>query len=241
MDMTEGINRRSVGWQRGSAKSVAWWSHLLWVVGLGLLGFGIAALFGRVLGLSRAAFVFPHALVTTAYFLAYLRWSGTDLGAHIRRRWVLGLAMAALAGVFLVRNVLSQPASSTASGGALALDLLWLGLVYGTVDALLLSVLPVLMTWRAFRSAAWARRTAGRIVVGGLALIVSLLVTAAYHLGFAEFQGASVVAPVIGNGISTLAYLVASNPLGSIISHVAMHVAAVLHGPATVLQLPPHL
>ncbi len=175
------------------------------------------------------------------YFIAYLRWSGIDIAAHIRRRWVLGLAWAALAGVFRVRNVLSQPASSTASGGVLALDLLWLGVVYGTVDALLLSVLPVLMTWRAFRSAAWARRTGGRIVVGGLALVVSLLVTAAYHLGSPEFQGAAVVSPVIGNGISTLAYLVASNPLGSIVSHVAMHVAAVLHGPAILLQLRPHL
>ena len=38
----------------------------------------------------------------------------------------------------------------------------------------------------------------------------------------------------------TLAFLLSGNPLGSLISHTTMHLAAVLQGPETTIQLPPH-
>jgi hypothetical protein len=66
------------------------------------------------------------------------------------------------------------------------------------------------------------------------------LVTAAYHFGFPEYRGGGMVGPVIGNTTMTLGYLLTNNPLAAIFSHIAMHVAAVLHGPASVIQLPPH-
>ena len=70
--------------------------------------------------------------------------------------------------------------------------------------------------------------------------MASLLVTVAYHLGYPEFRGSEVVGPVIGNGVCSLAYLLATNPIAAVLSHIAMHVAAVLHGPETTIQLPPH-
>ncbi len=57
-----------------------------------------------------------------------------------------GLIAAVLAGAFVVANVWSQPASPMPQGLELVFDLLWLGVVYGTVDALLLNVFPVLAT-----------------------------------------------------------------------------------------------
>jgi hypothetical protein len=48
------------------------------------------------------------------------------------------------------------------------------------------------------------------------------------------------VGPVIGNTATTLGYLLTNNPLAAIFSHIAMHIAGVLHGPASVIQLPPH-
>lgn len=35
----------------------------------------------------------------------------------------------------------------------------------------------------------------------------------------------------------TLGYLITGNPLAAVISHIAMHIAGVLHGPDTVVQL----
>jgi hypothetical protein len=46
--------------------------------------------------------------------------------------------------------------------------------------------------------------------------------------------------PVIGNTAMTLGFLITNNPLAAVFSHIAMHIAAVLHGSASVIQLPPH-
>jgi hypothetical protein len=67
-----------------------------------------------------------------------------------------------------------------------------------------------------------------------------VLVTAAYHLGYPEYRGVGLFGPVIGNSSMTLGYLITNNPLAAVVSHIAMHIASVLHGPATVVQLPPH-
>lgn len=45
---------------------------------------------------------------------------------------------------------------------------------------------------------------------------------------------------MVGNAIITSSYLLTRSPLAAILSHVAMRVAAVLHGMETTLQLPPH-
>jgi len=223
-----------------SVESNSWWRHLLWIVGAAVLGYAVAALFSDMAGLSRPLFLIPHALISGGFVLAYLRWSKVELESTLRRQWLWGLVGAALIGAFLVMNVLSQPASPRATGPALIWDLLWLGVVYGTVDALLLSVLPILATWQAFAVMGWTKGWLQMLVIGVVALVLSLVVTAAYHLGFAEFQGQAVVGPLIGNGASSLGYLLTGNPLGAIISHIAMHIASVLHGPATTIQLPPH-
>jgi hypothetical protein len=110
--------------------------------------------------------------------------------------------------------------------------------VYGVIDALLLSVLPVLAIYGAVGRGSSSSTVRWRFGVG--ALLASLGITAAYHLGFDEFRGAAIVAPLIGNGIVTLSYLATGSPIAAMLSHVMMHGAAVLHGMATTAQLPPH-
>jgi hypothetical protein len=79
-----------------------------------------------------------------------------------------------------------------------------------------------------------------RLSWGVVALAASLLVTALYHLGFAEFRGPELLQPLLGNGIITAGYLLTGSPLTSLIAHTLMHIAAVLHGMETTMQLPPH-
>ncbi|HET8623496.1 MAG TPA: hypothetical protein VFM14_08025 [Gemmatimonadales bacterium] len=64
--------------------------------------------------------------------------------------------------------------------------------------------------------------------------------TALYHVGFPQYRGTALVNPLVGNGIITTGYLLTGNPLAPILAHVVMHGAAVIHGPAAALQLPPH-
>jgi hypothetical protein len=169
-----------------------------------------------------------------------VKWSGLSFVDLIRHHWVWGLVGAIFLGAFTVKNVLSQPASARAQGVALAFDIVWSGVIYGLVDALLLSVLPVLATWQAFTLLNWTENFPGRILVGLLGILASLFVTVAYHLGYPEYRGAGLFGPVIGNTTMTLGYLLTKNPLAAVLSHIAMHVAGVFRGPASVVQLPPH-
>jgi len=192
-----------------------------------------------MLGLPRDGFVGFHAALVAGFGVGFLRIERIDPSAQLRRRWLAGLLVGALGGALLARTVLLQPASPRPVGGALAWALLWDGGLYGLADALLLSVVPVLAVYGS-RPTEELRNPAARWRWGLAALLASLFITAAYHLGFTEFRGSALVAPLIGNGVVTLSYLASGSPVAPLLSHVVMHAAAVLHGMATTSQLPPH-
>ena len=96
------------------------------------------------------------------------------------------------------------------------------------------------MPWQAFSQTGWIAAWPGKLAVGVLALLASLWVTFAYHWGYPEYRGKQVMAPLIGNGIMSLGYLLTINPISAVGSHIAMHIAGVLHGPESTMQLPPH-
>lgn len=218
----------------------AWYKHVGWVIASGVLGFAISMIFASVLRLPRTLFLIPYVGIAGLFVYAYIRWSGISIGEIIRHNWIWGLVGAALLAAFLVKNVLSQPVSARAEGLPFVLDLLWSGVAYGLTDALLLTVLPVLATWQAFTDLNWTANWPGKILVGIIAMLASVLVTTAYHFGYPEYRSSGMMGPVIGNTTMTLGYLLTNNPLAAILSHIAMHVTAVLHGPASVIQLPPH-
>lgn len=217
-----------------------WNEYLVWVVAAGVLGFAISTIFAGILRLPRNVYLIPYIGLSALFLYAYVRWSGLSIAELFQHNWVWGLVGAMLLAVFLVRNVLSQPVAPKSRGLTLVLDILWSGVAYGLTDALLLTVLPVFATWQAFTLLNWTATWPGKILVGILAMLASILVTTAYHLGYPEYRGTGMRGPVIGNTTMTLGYLLTNNPLAAILSHISMHIAAVLHGPASVTQLPPH-
>jgi hypothetical protein len=220
--------------------NTAWYTYFGWIVAAGLLGFATSFIFAGLLHLPRRIFLIPYVILSGLFLYSFFRWSGTPLKDLIRHNWVWGVIGAILLAIFLVKNILSQPVSPRSKGFSLAFDIFWLGILYGLTDALLLSVVPVFATWQAFTLLGWTVNWPGKIFVGLIAVLASLLVTIAYHLGYPEYKGKGMMGPVIGNTTMTLAYLLTTNPLAAMLSHMAMHIAGVFHGPASVTQLPPH-
>jgi hypothetical protein len=210
-----------------------------WIFGAALLGFTSSALLGSMLGLPRDVFVGIHAAIVAGFSVVFLRIERIDLQVQLRRRWRGGLIVGGLVGALLARTVLLQPASSRPAGVELAWALLWDGGLYGIADAVLLSVVPVLAVYGS-RPDGELRNPAARWRWGLAALLASLFIAAAYHLGFTEFRGSALAGPLIGNAIVTLSYLASGSPVAPMLSHFVMHAAAVLHGMATTAQLPPH-
>jgi hypothetical protein len=214
---------------------------LVWIAAAAILGFVISYLFAGKMHLPRREFLIPYLLLAGVFLNAFYKWEGLNIGDLLRRNWIWGLVGAVVIGVFTVRNILSQPRSGRSNKLLLAWDIIWLGIVYGCLDALFLSVLPVLAVWQAFASFDWSITLWGKILVGVIALIASLLVTIAYHLGYPEYRAkAKVMGPLIGNGVMSLGYIFTVNPFTAVLPHIAMHIAGVLRGPESVIQLPPH-
>ena len=216
------------------------WRALLWLPVVALVGFLVPAILVGRFDVSRSWFILGMMAATIPLTMVYVRWADLDVAALLRWHWTWGVLGAVVAGAFLVFAVRTQDPSPRPAGLALAWDLMWQGVGYGFIDALLLSVLPVLITWRAFAAHGWTAGWTGKIGTGLLALGASLLVTAAYHLGFPEYRGAELSNPLFGNGIMSVAYILTSNPIAAFGSHIAMHIAAVLNGAEGTTQLPPH-
>ena len=210
-----------------------------WTLAAALVGFLASFILSSVLKLPRALFVAGYSLAVAAFLVTYARMQRVSLARQLARRWVGGVVGGLAVGLLLARQVAAQPESGRAAGVSLLGELAWYGVVYGVVDALLLSVLPVLALYGT-RTASELGSAGGRLRWGAVAMLGSAVVTAAYHAGFAEFRGAQLVQPVIGNSLITFSYLLTGSPVAALVSHGMMHAAAALHGMATTMQLPPH-
>jgi hypothetical protein len=73
-----------------------------------------------------------------------------------------------------------------------------------------------------------------------MALLASLVMTAAYHIGYSDFRSVKLLKPVAGDLIWSVPTLATLNPVGASIAHAGMHVTAVLHSYETDTFLPPH-
>ena len=220
--------------------SSQFWTMVGWVVGAGLLGLAITGLFVSGMKLSRNKFLIPYVLFVSIFLFAFITLNQIDLAALLAKNLLWGIIAGLLTSIILIRHVRSQPRSRKPDDPSLAFELGWAGLIYGFIDAALLNVMPVIAMSVALREYAWTSTIIGKIGVGVIELAASLLVALLYHLGYPEFRTKKVRFVFLGNSVITLAYILSGNPLGSLLSHPIMHIAAVLQGPETTVQLPPH-
>jgi len=215
-------------------------SHWTWLA----IGFAVAFatpfLLTDVLDLNRDVFYGLYALIVAGLFIGWAHSTGYDLVAAVRRRWilatVLGLGAAAVLTAMVVRT---EDATARPDGIELAGALAWRGVVYGLTDGLLLSAFPILVVFAALAGRGLSRMRS-KILVGAAALIVSLAMTAVYHVGYSDFRSGKVTKPVMGDVVWSVPTLVTLNPIGAPIAHAGLHMSAVLHSYETDTFLPPH-
>jgi formate/nitrite transporter FocA (FNT family) len=132
-----------------------------------------------------------------------------------------------LAGAALAVGIFNQAATPHPDGWRFGFQIIWRGVIYGSVDALTLYVFPAAVAYLLMRgNREGLKRKAG---FAGLALALSLLVTTTYHLGYSEYRGDTIKYPEIGALVANVPIALTGNPLGSVITHDAMHLSAVVH------------
>ena len=123
--------------------------QLRWFAAAAVVSFAVPFIFSSLLGVQHDVYPGIYFVVVLVGFAVYALATGLDLGATLRRHWRLGVAWGIVFGVALVRNVYSETATPHPHGGYYVFELIWRGGIYGAVDALLLTVLPCLVAYRA--------------------------------------------------------------------------------------------
>lgn len=216
-------------------------AHWAWLAGGFLIAFAVPFLLADLLEINRDLYYGVYAFAVLGLFALWARATGYDLVAAVTRRWrwAVGLGVA-FAGVLAVTVVRTDDATARPDGLDLVGAVLWRGVVYGATDGLLLSVFPILVVFAAFAGSRLNDRLTGKVVIGLVALIASLAMTAVYHVGYSDFRSDKVAKPLTGGVIWSVPTLVTLNPVGAPLAHVGLHVSAVLHSYETDTFLPPH-
>lgn len=174
------------------------------------------------------------------FFALWLRYANPSARAVVTRNWRAGVVLGVLFAAVMAAIVLKEPATNHPDGLGFAAAILWRGALYGFADGLVLSAFPILAVFAAFGGTAALVHWRKKVAVGALALAMSLVFTAVYHLGYSDFRGDKLRKPLAGDVIWSTPTLLTLSPLGAPIAHAGLHVTAVVHSYETDIFLPPH-
>ena len=166
--------------------------QLAWLAGGLALSFAIPFLGSDVLGLPLPLYYLLYFALVLAFLGAYVRSTGVDVGALVRRRWRVSLGLGLLAGAFVVTRVLTGAATPGTEGARYVFELLWRGALYGTVDALLLTVFPCLVALALLGGEVAGAR---KLAYVACSLVLILTITAVYTSASSSSAGTASAHP----------------------------------------------
>ena len=164
----------SSGRERGSSSARRWPSAIPYV--------GVS-----LLDLQHDLYYGAYFAITLAMLAAYVRSEHVDIRALFTRNWIWSLAVGVPVAAFVVWNVFrTDDATARPHGAYFAFEILWRGVGYGTVDALLLTVFPCVVAYSMLHGHIGG--ILGRARYIAIALPMILVITATYHLGYPQYR-----------------------------------------------------
>lgn len=202
-------------------------SSLLWLLGAAVLFFLVPLVGTDWLGLQPDLYYLGYFTVAVVFFGAFVVTHTSALRPLWTEHLWESLVIGALVGAVLAFGIFGQAGTPHPEGWRYTFQIAWRGVVYGSVDALTLYVLPAAVAYLLMRG---DRRGFGRKAgFAGLALVFSLLVTTTYHLGYSEYRDQTLRYPEIGAVAANVPTALSGNPIGAVVAHATMHVSSVVH------------
>jgi hypothetical protein len=214
---------------------VSWLGSLMWLAGLALVSFLVTWIFTDKIRMRRTPYIGLLTAVTVVIGWGYVRWAGLGLADVLLNRWALGLLVAPIVGAFLTVGIRRLPVGQPLHGRRLVVAILWEGGVYGIAEGLLLSTLPVLMTWQMVDALGWSG-LGGAVGRWTLPTLASVAVIVVHHLGYWEYRNGLLRPIAAGCGLMSIGYLITGSPIAPVVAHIIAHVSGLQHGG----ELPPH-
>jgi len=212
-----------------------------WLLAGLALAFALPYLLTDVLTINRDLYYGIYALSVFCFSALWLRSAVETPRALLTRNWRRGALLGIVFAWATAAIALSEKATAHPHGWRFVGAIVWRGIVYGAADGVLLSVFPILAVVAAFSARPLRERSRRAVVgIGAVALVVSMLFTAVYHLGYSDFRGEKLRKPLIGDVVWSAPTLATFSPIGAPIAHIGLHVSAVVHAYNTDTFLPPH-
>jgi hypothetical protein len=211
--------------------------QVAWFAAGAAYGFLVPFVFSSVLELQHDVYYGVYFALALGFLAVYTIANHVDLAAFFRTAWLPSLLLGLPASAFVVASALSRDSTDGPSGLYAAFEVVWRGAIYGVVDALLLTAFPALVALSIIGGRLFG--ASRRLAFAALAFVMTVAITATYHLGYEQFREDGVAGPEFGNIVISLPTLATGNPIGSILAHASMHVTADIHSYETDLFLPP--
>jgi hypothetical protein len=212
---------------------------LSWFAAGAALSFVVSFVGADILELHHDLYYLVDLTVMGTFLASFLVRVRRQLFPMFRSAMPWSLVLGAVVAGALVQTVLRDPSTSHPSGAYYGFELAWRGIAYGTMDALVLFVFPAAAAFLLMHG----DRTdiPRKVAFGALTLALSLAITAAYHLGYAQFRGSDLVKPEVGAVVANVPAVLTGNPVGAIVAHDVFHVTANVHAYRSGVFLPPDL
>ena len=211
----------------GASVSAGGGFPLLWLGGAAMLFFLVPFVGTDWLELQPDLYYLGYFTLAVAFFATFVTMHASALRPLWTEHLWQSLLIGALAGAALAIGIFNQAATPHPDGWRFGFQIVWRGLIYGSVDALTLYVFPAAVAYLLLRGNRKGLRR--KAAFAGLALMLSLLVTTTYHLGYSEYRGDTIKSPEIGALVANIPTALTGNPLGAVLTHGTMHISAVLH------------
>ena len=228
--------------------SFSWQAALLAYLIVAVAAFLVTFVGTDLLHLRRPAYVGVLAALVVGLGVWHLAWSGTSFTELAGSNIAWGIAAGILAAVAVAPLIRRLPAGAVPDGIQRVEQVAWEDVVYGTAEALLLAVYPVLTLWHATAAGGWTQSGVGKFTAAAVAVGGSLLVIFVHHVGYVEFRTRSARPKVVGAlfscGLQALAYVVTGTLIAPVAAHIALHVQLTMHGvempPVDAVEAPAH-
>ena len=214
---------------------VPWVGSLLWLIGVAAASFAVSEVVATKYRLAREPYIGVLTLVTAALTVGYVVWAGLDPVQLLTTHWAWGIAGAMLVPLVLSVLISHRPVERRFTGSSPAVAVLWESVVYGVAEGVLLSTLPVLITWQMIHGLGWSG-AAGTVALWTLPFVASVAVIIVHHLGYWEYRNRELRSISLGCGLLSVGYLLTGSPIAPALGHILLHGALLRHGE----ELPPH-
>ena len=198
-----------------------------WLIGGAATTFAVSFVAGDLVGVHHDLYLLIYATGVLGYLGWFAARSHVPWLTVLRRNLWWSLAIGAAVGFAVVRQLAGQVGTDHPAGAYFLFELVWRGLVYGAVDAIVLAVFPALLAYLVMHGNRNGLRR--KTAFAGLVVVFSLAITAAYHAGYPTYRSSDMAKPLIGSVMWDVPAMLTGNPAGAVLAHSAVHASAVVH------------